>query len=296
MTSAKDQLYAHLADGSTSVCQAWRVVRLDGTVYGFTDHDQDLSFDGVTYRASTGMTARALQKSLGMAVDNSEAIGALSASAITEADLIAGRFDGAVVQSWLVNWANPAERVQQFQGSFGEIQRGAGAFRAELRGLTEDLNRPQGLVYQKQCSAVLGDGRCRFDLAQPGFAVEVPLVERLDVGTYRLTALPSITDNWFERGRMVFLSGPAQGLIALVRSDKTVDGDRIIEVFGDVGAVPGVGDMLRLEAGCDKIAATCREKFNNFINFRGFPDLPGEDWLTSYPVSSQVNNGGSLVR
>ena len=52
--------------------------------------------------------------------------------------------------------------------------------------------------------------------------------------------------------------------------------------------------MIRIEAGCDKRADTCRVKFGNFLNFRGFPHIPGEDWLTSYPVSSRANQGRSL--
>jgi uncharacterized phage protein (TIGR02218 family) len=54
--------------------------------------------------------------------------------------------------------------------------------------------------------------------------------------------------------------------------------------------------MVRLEAGCDKRAETCRLKFANFLNFRGFPHLPGEDWLTAVPKAEGANDGGSLGR
>ncbi|MBP9047287.1 MAG: DUF2163 domain-containing protein, partial [Tabrizicola sp.] len=102
---SKEALLSHLATGSTTVCRAWTVRRRDGLVLGFTDHDRDLVVDGVACRADTGMTARALQQTTGLSVDNSEAFGALSAAAITEDDLTAGRFDGAEVQAYLVNWA-----------------------------------------------------------------------------------------------------------------------------------------------------------------------------------------------
>ena len=130
-------LLEHLARGATTVCRAWSVRRRDGVVYGFTDHDCDLTFDGLLFKASSGMTARVLQQTTGFSVDNSEALGALSDAAVTEADLLSGRFDGAEVRSWLVNWADAAERAEQFRGSFGEITRVAGQFRAELRGQTE---------------------------------------------------------------------------------------------------------------------------------------------------------------
>ena len=163
----------HLATGETSVCRAWAVVRPDGQVFGFTDHDTDLEFDGIVFLASSGVTAKALQQSSGLAVDNSEAMGALSHMSLTEADILAGRYDGAEVRAWLVNWANVSERRLQFRGSLGEIERSGGGFRAELRGLAEALNQPRGRVYQKPCSAVLGDDFCRFNLASPGFNTEV---------------------------------------------------------------------------------------------------------------------------
>nr|WP_325048889.1 phage BR0599 family protein [Rhodophyticola porphyridii] len=51
--------------------------------------------------------------------------------------------------------------------------------------------------------------------------------------------------------------------------------------------------MIRLEAGCDKRMETCRLKFNNLLNFRGFPDIPGDDWLMSYPARTNARDGGS---
>jgi uncharacterized phage protein (TIGR02218 family) len=38
-----------------------------------------------------------------------------------------------------------------------------------------------------------------------------------------------------------------------------------------------VGNSFSLVAGCDKSFTTCAEKFNNAINFRGEPHVPGID-------------------
>ena len=167
------ELQAHLSTGITTVCRCWSVVRRDGEVFGFTDHDMALSFEGISFKADTGLTARALQQTSGLSVDNSEALGALSDLSITEADIAAGRFDGAEVRAWLVNWADLGQRALQFRGSIGELQRSGGAFQAELRGLTEALNQPQGRVYQKPCTAVLGDKDCRFAFDVPGYVAEL---------------------------------------------------------------------------------------------------------------------------
>lgn len=44
---------------------------------------------------------------------------------------------------------------------------------------------------------------------------------------------------------------------------------------------------------CDKRWETCIGVFGNGVNFRGFPDIPGDDWLTAHPRGGGVNDGGS---
>ncbi len=288
-------LYDHLATGATTVCRAWLVVRRDGAAYGFTDHDADLSFGGHLFKASAGMTARVVQQTTGLSVDNSEALGALSDTSVTEADILAGRFDGADIRCWIVNWANPEQRVEQFRGTFGEITRAGGQFRAELRGQTEPLNQPQGRTYQRACSAVLGDSDCKLNVLQPEFSVDATVVS-VAGSVVRLSAVPNFAKDWFQRGKLLVTSGAAAGLVGLIKHDRMDAAFRLIELWAVLGVDPVAGDMVRLEAGCDKTADTCRGKFGNFLNFRGFPHIPGDDWLASYPVSTQVNDGGSVVR
>lgn len=285
----REALISHLETGSTSVCRAWVVRRRDGAVLGFTDHDCDLVVDGVTCRADTGMTARTLQQTTGLSVDNTEAYGALSAAAITEADLAAGRFDGAEVLAYLVNWAALQDFILQFRGYLGEISRVDGCFKAELRGLTERLNRPHGMTYTPGCSAVLGDSRCRFDLSQPGYRVEAA-VDAVEEGVvFAFRDIADFDDHWFEGGRLEVLDGAAAGLVGVVKLDRQVGEQRRIELWQSVRAAIAPGDMVRILAGCDKSAAVCRAKFANFLNFRGFPHIPGEDWLASYPVPGRAN-------
>ena len=285
----------HLAAGVTTVARAFAVTRRDGVVLGFTDHDRDLTFDGIAFRAGSGMTAKAIQQGTGLSVDNTEAFGALRSDAITEEDILAGRYDGAEVRGWLVNWADVSVRALQFRGTLGEIVRSGGAFNAELRGLAEALNQPQGLIYHARCSAVLGDGRCRFDLDQAGYSEE-RVVETVDDGrVFRFANFAGYEDRWFEKGRFRVLSGEAAGLVGSVKNDRIRTGtSREVELWQALGTAPVPGDMVRIEAGCDRRADTCRLKFANFDNFRGFPDIPGEDWLMSYPVGAGINDGGSL--
>ncbi len=284
---------AHLGSGVTTLCHCWRLTRADGEVFAFTDHDLPLEFDGVTFRADTGLSARALAQSTGLSVDNTEAIGAVSDHAIREDEIEQGRFDGAEVQAWLVNWADPAQRLLQFRGTIGELHRAGRSFRAELRGLSEPLNQPMGRVYQKPCSAVLGDGDCGFDVSAPGYS-DARTVEMVDgAQTFRWADFAGFDDGWFERGRLDVLDGPAAGLWGMIKQDRFEDGQRIIELWQPIRGPVAAGTMVRITAGCDKRMETCRLKFNNLLNFQGFPDLPEDDWMMAVPQSDGVNTGGS---
>lgn len=289
----KEALIEHLQTGAATTCNAWQVVRRDGKTFGFTDHDRDLEFDAVTFKANTGLIGSAVQMSTGLSVDNTEVAGALSDDGITEADLAAGRFDNAMVTTWLVNWTNVQQRAIRFRGSFGEIQRSAGAFKVELRGLSEILNQQKGRVYQPNCCAILGDAECRFDLTRTGYSLQTSLQSRSDGGDYNLQSQSQFPEKWFERGRVTVVTGRAAGVTGIVKFDREVDGSRRITLWIDFDLAPDIGDLIKIEAGCDKLATTCRSKFSNFLNFRGFPNIPGTDWVASYPVANQRNDGGS---
>jgi uncharacterized phage protein (TIGR02218 family) len=285
----KEALVSHLATGATTVCRVWMIRRRDGVVLGFTDHDRDIEVDGVHCRADSGMTARSVQQTTGLSVDNTEAFGALTSATITEADLSAGRFDGAEVQTYLVNWQYPEDFIEQFRGNLGEITRSGGSFKAELRGLSDLLNRPHGMAYTSGCSAVLGDSRCKFEVTQPGY-FSVRTVEAVDDGrVFGFSNFTGFDDRWFEGGRFEVETGSASGLVGIVKIDRLKQERRHIELWQSIGAPVQAGDSIRIIAGCDKRPRTCRTKFSNFLNFRGFPHIPGEDWLASYPVPDRPN-------
>jgi uncharacterized phage protein (TIGR02218 family) len=288
------KLQAHLDSGATSLCRCWRITRRDGAVLAFTDHDAQVGFDGIVFRARDGLSARALEQTTGLSVDNSEAAGILSDSGLMEADILAGLYDRAEVVAWLVNWADPAEHALLLRGTLGEIERDGTAFRAELRGLAEALNQPQGRVFQKPCSAILGDADCRVDLDALGYFDERPAEAVEGDRVLHFADFTGFADRWFEKGRLLVLSGASEGAVAVIKNDRLEGSARRVELWQALPAGLVAGDMLRLEAGCDKRAETCRLKFDNLLNFRGFPHIPGDDWLMAHPAQPGANDGGSL--
>lgn len=290
------QFEAHFASGVTTVARCWVVTRKDGQTYGFTDHDRDLMVGDVLCKADTGLTAHALEQTTGLAVDNTEALGMLNDASISEKDIRAGRFDGAKVDAWLVNWQSPSQKYLQFRGSIGEISRESGGFRAELVGQSEALNKPQGRVFQKNCGAILANKTCGVNLNSATYSIQRPVLSSNNEIEFFFDGMDSYAAGWFNRGRLVVKSGDGVDLVGVIRKDhKLSDGKRKIELWEALRADIQPGDQIRLEAGCDKAAGTCRSKFNNMLNYRGFPTIPGEDWLMSYPTSSGKNDGGELA-
>jgi len=296
MSGDPQALEAHLAGGLSTVCRCWVIRRRDGVVQGFTDHDRPLVLDGITCAAEAGLSAASLQQSTGLSVDNSEVVGALSDAGLGAQALSAGRYDGAEIEIWLVNWADVDARKLIFRGNLGEVEQTGQAFQAELRGLAERLNRPQGRVFRKECSAVLGDGGCRVNLSDPRFGVRTELAAPSEGRLLRLPVLANYDLRWFERGRLEVLSGEAAGLGGTIKNDRWEEEGRVIELWESIDLPLAPGDGIRLLAGCDKRLETCRLKFGNLLNFQGFPFIPGEDWLMSYPSSGQRNDGGSRGR
>ena len=281
-------LNEHLRTGLTNVCRCWKIDRSDGVSLGFTDHDCDLTYDGVVYKAGSGLTASALAQGTGLSVDNTEAVGALDSVTLREEDIEAGIFDDAEVVIWLVNWSNVVEREIQFRGYIGEITREGGQFRAELRSLSDKLNQPKGRVFQKPCSAVLGDGRCGLDVSGAAFQSLAEVVGLVSSSQVIVQTAGEYDERWFERGKLELPSGRS----LLVKKDEKLSGSREITLWEGKVADLTVGEQVSLIAGCDRRFETCRVKFENASNFQGFPDIPGDDWLTQMPANGQLHDGG----
>ncbi len=162
-------LAAHLESGATTLCHCWKLKPVAGPALGFTDHDNPLAFDGVTFEAQAGFDASEMEARLGLAVDNMEAAGALSSSQLDADKLRTGHFDAAEIEIWRVNWQDVSQRLLLRKGTLGNVSHGEAGFTAEVRGLTETLNVTKGRLFQFACDATLGDARCGVNLEQAEF-------------------------------------------------------------------------------------------------------------------------------
>lgn len=212
MREIPEELAARIESGAATLCHVWIVERTDGARLGFTDHDRDLSIDGVVCWAVSGWSQGAAETAEGLTAGSLAIGGVLDDERIVDADVAAGLWDRATVALWRVDWERSDLKILLGRGTLSRIRREGGGFTAEIEGPLAALERVVGRTYGRTCDAVLGDRRCR------------------------------------------------------------------VEPDGRV---------------CDKRWETCVEVFDNGINLQGFPDIPGDDFLTAYPTIGGRHDGGS---
>jgi uncharacterized phage protein (TIGR02218 family) len=291
MRSIDPVLQAHLDGGATTLATCWRVTARDGFVLGFTDHDRALSFAGADFKPETGVSGAALASSADLSVDNGAVEGALSDAALSPDDLARGRFDGATVEVFRVNWAAPEQRVLLKKGVIGEVSREGEAFKAELRGLTSALDQPVGRVFQRLCDVNVGSPACGVDLDDGAFKTTGAVTALRDDQRFIASGFSGFDDDWFAHGLLTWTSGANAGAKTHVKSQSAAGA---VTLWLPVGAAITVGDAFSATAGCDKRFEACRRKFANSVNFRGFHLMPGNDFAVSYPLRGERNDGGSL--
>lgn len=279
MKSMSAELKAHFALPVTTICHLIKMTRTDGEVLAVTpDHDQDIVFDGVTYKSAFGIIPSAAETSSAMNVDTMDAKGALLALGVNEADITAGLWDLCDVRVLRVNYADltqGCEKLKRF--TFGEISIGRGIFQAEFRGITQKLQQTLGDVVTPACNADLFDTRCGV-VATEGVwkfsnkAVTTATSQR----HFTISTLAQAAD-FFTAGKVTFTTGLNVGLSMEIKQHST---GGVIELQESMPYAISVGDQMTVFAGCRKRAGEdCRDKFNNIVRFRGFWKLPGQDQM-----------------
>lgn len=361
MKTISSALQTHLGTALRTTCTLWKVTLANGTVIGFTDFAQDINYNGVTYQAQSGATPSSISTNEKMSVDNLELMGFLESPSITDQALMAGTWDYALVQIYLVNYNDLSMGTLLLkQGYLGEIKTGRHNYTAELRGLTQVLQQSIGYTMGELCNADLGDSRCQVVMsnfqksgsitsvtngrafkdstrtesqaptvlyvtnitqANPavvttsatcpfgtgeqvlfqniqgmtelnGYTFYVETIDSthfsIEIDSRHLTGFTggvvgtsagTVQDQpmgWWDYGKLTFTSGQNNGVSKEVRSCDSTGNFMMQEYF----PLPvAVGDTYTITPGCSKLVDTCRSKYNNVINFRGFPFIPGQDKL-----------------
>ncbi len=287
-------LQAHLDSGTTTLAWYWRLTRNDGQVFGFTDHDLPLTFDGTTFEPESGFTASEIRTGSDLSVDAQDAEGVLTSSTITETDILDGRWDNAEVEIWRVNWQDVSQRVLMRRGAIGKVRRGRVQFVAEMRSLAHVLNQTVGRTFQASCDAALGDARCGVNLNDPAFKGSGTVVMVTGDRSFTASGLSAYADGWFALGTLTWTAGANAGRKVEVLSHAVGTTDVTFTLLEAPVRAIAVGDSFDITAGCDKRFETCKARFANAVNFRGFPHIPGQDTVIRYAAKGDSNAGAVL--
>jgi hypothetical protein len=158
------------------------------------------------------------------------------------------------------------------KGRIGQVNTSGQQFSSELLGLTKKLEKPLVRQYLPGCSAAFGDARCGVNTA--AYSVS-GLIESVDASGLVITDSANITAavNTYAYGLLTMTSGDSSGYSMEVKSSTV--GTVTLQQRMPFGVA--AGDTFTLVQGCNKSLATCRDAYNNVVNFRGFPYMPGND-------------------
>lgn len=289
MKTVSDELYAHLQEEVTTVCTVWRLTRKDGVVMGFTDHDRDINIGGILFKASTGFTPTAIDKSSDLSVDNMDVEGKFEDDRITEEDMWKGVYDYAKIDVAQINYANPpasfrpGDVLWHTTGYLGEVRTDGKRFKVEVRSLTQMMGQGHGDVTTRTCTANLGDSRCKYDLSKVTKEGTVTRVVR-----DRTFMAPELTKEagYYDGGKVTFLTGALAGYAGEVVSYDV----GVVRLYLAPPRPIEPGARFTITPGCDKTIQQCQQRFDNVLNFRGFPHVPGTDsWQAGLRGDGIVN-------
>lgn len=270
MRSIPSNLYADIQDGT--ICNIVKITLQNGTVHAYTDFDSNIVYGGVTYIPAPG-----LQKVKMTLTPNSEVSNQELASAWVDApeeDLLGGRFDSAAVEVSWISWKNPHYGLfTVFNGKLGEISWSDVGFKADIFSNMKDLEKNIGEVFTANCRHSLYStsspgliGFCGVDKVSFTTTGNVTAIVK---NRWKFQITTSAAADFYSGGKITFTSGSNNSISFSIKNFE----DSTVDLFLPTSFPIVVGDTFTISAGCDKTLATCKSKFNNVVNYGGFPHI-----------------------
>lgn len=264
--------------GAFAECTLWKITRRDGQIFRFTDWDRDLTFGGAVYDSAVSYSKSADSSVSGLAPANAEINGFLDSAAITESDLMAGLWDYAEVRVSRVNpFLLASGEYAVVRGHIGQVSTDSPSFSAEFLGLAKALDKNIGRVITASCPYTLGDSECTKNLAAFTYTGTLDAVD--SSGLVLTDAARTEATGWFNFGKITMTSGLSSGFTQDIKSSTSAG---VITLHGTLPYGAAIGDSYTMVAGDDKTKATCKDKFDNLINFGGFPDTPTQEKVMNH--------------
>jgi uncharacterized phage protein (TIGR02218 family) len=280
-------LISHLAGTAHTRCRMLLFILRDGTKYGVTDQNKDIDFSlpeasgTITYSSRSGFAISNVEQASGLEPGNYDVTGPI-ADVVTLEQLLGGRWRWATTYLFEMNWKDPTAALDIMKGRVESAGPSGGKFKFQILDDRNRYGQTVGYWVQNQCSR-------DFPQCCVNIAPETETTVASVTSTLEIEVDATITGADFIGGRLWFTDGPLAGndpveIFAVTGST--------ITLFEPLPALPEVGNAVTLKEGCDGIITTCRDRFDNAINFRhGYPAVRGNKILQP-AIPGQGNNGG----
>lgn len=253
-------------------CRMLLFILNDGTKIGITDHNKDIAFSlpeapgAVTYRADTGFRISDVEQSINLDPGNYEVTGPIGdLLVVTRPQLLGGRWRNATAYLFEVNWKSPTAAIDLMFGEITNRSADGDEFKFEIMDQRHRLNQTLGRTITNQCRRKKDS--CCVNIAPETITTVATVTDAL---TIEVAAVITSVD--FVGGRIWFTTGPLAGNDPV--EIFAVSGS-VLTLYEPLPALPDVGDDCTIKEGCDGTIAMCRDRFNNAINFDGFPAVRG---------------------
>lgn len=276
MKNITNDLKSVFENETTNIVKCWKITFKDHTNLAFTTNDENILYENVLYNSLSANDVDNIKSNIDIKEDNFEIVNIISSNLIDKDDILNGKYDSAKVEIFLLDTQNLDKgKVVLLSGKISNIELKDDIFTAKVVGLKDEINKTIGEKYSPLCRCNFCDSRCK--LSKNNFTFSGTITNVIDEVLF-------ITDNeiilskssgYFDYGIIEFTSGNNIGQKMEVKQYN--NGQFILQL--NLPKNLAIGDTFNVVAGCNKEFSTCCNKFNNAINFRGEPHLPGMNIL-----------------
>ena len=228
----------------------------------------------MVYNSISANDLNELKTNIDVEEDNGEISNLIVSDIIESNDILSGLYDGADVELFLLDKITN-EKIILLNGIISSIEYKDNIFNAKVKGLKSKLNKVIGEVYTPLCRCKFCDKKCGLNKNDFTFNGEIfSIISNTEFQT-NSSDIINKADGYFENGVIEFISGKNNGFKTEIKQFK----NNSIILSTELPYELKSGDQFKITVGCDKEFSTCCNIFNNAINFRGEPHLPGIDVL-----------------
>lgn len=272
MTKSKHNIYDYLKKDLTTITTCWRITLSNGELISFTEHDKDITINGIEYKSDMLISSTAMESRSGLIPNNLDI--ELSLPLIDPCKTDGSDYEEASVEVELIDFANTSNiPIQIFCGYITSTTITTSSLKATIQSYSDKLNNTIGEVYSPLCRADFCDFKCK--LSEDSFSFIYSITKIIDKITFFSEEAIAIENGLLNYGKIKIIEGVNLGMTFDIKEN--INGIIIITTppIQDFS----VGSRYKVTMGCDKKFETCINRFNNAINFRGEPNIPGYDEL-----------------